>query len=72
MRTTYAAPLRLLTAALLLVGVAVTASGCLIAPDPPYGYGAGYGYAAPAPVVVTPVPVMVRGWGGRWHHRHYY
>jgi hypothetical protein len=71
MRMVNAAPLRLLAAALVFLGVAVTVSGCVIAPGPPYGYGPGYGYAAPAPVVVTPAPVMVWGWGPRWHHWHY-
>ena len=43
--------------ALLLIGVAVAASGCVLVP-----VGPGYAYRAPyaAPVVVAPGPIVVR------------
>ena len=58
----------MLSVALLFGSVAAVASGCVVAPAPPYGYEGGAAVVAPAPgVVVAPVPV---GWG--WHHHHYY
>ncbi len=66
MRTAKSAPRRILALVLLLAGLAVTASGCLVAP----GYGPGYGYGGPGPVYVAPpvvvAPVPVFGWGWGW------
>jgi hypothetical protein len=62
MRTVTIAPRRILALGLLLAGVAVTGSGCVVA-APGYGYVAGPApvYVAPAPVVVAPAPVFLRG-----------
>jgi hypothetical protein len=58
---------RIVTACLLLVGVAVAASGCYVVPA---GYAAGPAYAAPAPVYAVPAPVYVGPyWGWGWRGR---
>ncbi len=61
---------QLLASALLLGGIAITSSGCVVAPVGPYAYGP-TPYYAPAPVVVAPAPVVVFGpwWGGHRHWR---
>jgi len=54
---------RVLAFALLLAGIAVTSSGCVLVPVGP-GYAYRPAYVAPAPVVVAPSPVIV--WGRRY------
>jgi hypothetical protein len=64
---------RALSLALLLAGVVILASGCVVAPvGPAYG-GYGYGPVYGPPVVVAPPPVVFGwGWGGGWYRgRHW-
>jgi hypothetical protein len=63
-RRTVAAAGRTLSLVILLAGVALVASGCIVAPAyGPYGYGPVYG-----PSVVVAPPPVVFGWG--WHGWH--
>jgi len=75
MKTIKAASSRLIGLALLLVSIAVMASGCIAVPGPPFE-GPAIGLPLPAPpVVVAPVPVYRGGGYGHWGHRrwgHYY
>lgn len=64
-KRTVAPARRALSLVILLAGVAVAASGCIVAPAyGPYGYGPVYG----PPVVVAPPPVVF-GWGWRGGRR---
>jgi len=69
MRMLKAASLPVVVLALLLTGVTIAGSGCVVAPVGPYGYEPGPYYAVPPPVVVAPAPVFMFGRGGHRHWR---
>ncbi len=61
---------RMVPLSLILLGIATTATGCLVAPvGPPIVYAPRPVVMAPAPIVVAP-PAYAYGWG--WHRRYWW